>query len=73
MIFRFYRRGKKGRLANAPYVDNSYKWAGGGLMSTTEDLLRFGNALLYAKQIGAWRQRCGDVHECLPGKGVMKE
>ena len=31
---------------NAPYVDNSYKWAGGGFLSTTEDLVRFGGALL---------------------------
>ena len=35
-----------GRLANAPYVDNSYKWAGGGLVSTPEDLVRFGLAHL---------------------------
>ncbi len=31
---------------NAPYVDNSYKWAGGGFISTSEDIARFGNALL---------------------------
>lgn len=31
---------------NAPYVDNSYKWAGGGLLSTAEDLARFGRNLL---------------------------
>ena len=35
-----------GRFANAPYVDNSYKWAGGGLVSTAEDLVRFGFAHL---------------------------
>ena len=34
------------RLANAPYVDNSYKWAGGGFLSTAEDLVRFGQAHL---------------------------
>lgn len=28
----------------APYVDNSYKWAGGGFVGTTEDLCRFGQA-----------------------------
>ncbi|MEX2116692.1 MAG: serine hydrolase domain-containing protein [Bacteroidota bacterium] len=31
---------------NAPFVDNSYKWAGGGFLSTTEDLLKFGNAMM---------------------------
>jgi serine beta-lactamase-like protein LACTB, mitochondrial len=34
------------RMVNAPYVDNSYKWAGGGFVSTTEDLARFGQAML---------------------------
>jgi serine beta-lactamase-like protein LACTB len=33
-------------LRNAPYVDNSYKWAGGGFLSTAEDLALFGSALL---------------------------
>jgi CubicO group peptidase (beta-lactamase class C family) len=28
----------------APFVDNSYKWAGGGFVGTTEDLIRFGKA-----------------------------
>jgi CubicO group peptidase (beta-lactamase class C family) len=31
---------------NAPYVDNSYKWAGGGFLSTPEELVRFGQAHL---------------------------
>jgi len=43
---RFYSREKDGTLNNAPYVDNSYKWAGGGFLSTAEDLVRFGSALL---------------------------
>jgi CubicO group peptidase (beta-lactamase class C family) len=34
---------------NAPYVDNSYKWAGGGFLSTAEDLARFGRNLLDGK------------------------
>jgi len=34
------------RLVNAPWVDNSNKWAGGGLLSTSEDLVRFGLAHL---------------------------
>jgi CubicO group peptidase (beta-lactamase class C family) len=33
-------------VQNAPYVDNSYKWAGGGFLSTSEDLARFGRVLL---------------------------
>ena len=36
----------EGRFANAPHVDNSYKWAGGGFLSTAEDLVRFGFAHL---------------------------
>src|SRR5262249_19118124 len=42
---RFYDHPKDKPLQNAPYVDNSYKWAGGGFLSSTEDLARFGNAL----------------------------
>jgi CubicO group peptidase (beta-lactamase class C family) len=30
----------------APFVDNSYKWAGGGFLSTPSDLVRFGSAHL---------------------------
>ena len=39
---RFYDRGADGRVTNAPYVDNSNKWAGGGFLSNAEDLVRFG-------------------------------
>jgi CubicO group peptidase (beta-lactamase class C family) len=39
---RFYDRGRDGRVTNAPYVDNSNKWAGGGFVSNSEDLARFG-------------------------------
>jgi CubicO group peptidase (beta-lactamase class C family) len=35
----------------APFVDNSYKWAGGGFISTAEDLLRFGEAVMDGKLI----------------------
>ena len=38
-------RESSGLLRNTPYVDNSYKWAGGGLVSTAEDLVQFGNAV----------------------------
>ncbi len=43
---RFYEKEKDGTMENAPYVDNSYKWAGGGFLSTSEDLVRFGSMLL---------------------------
>ncbi len=43
---RFYQRNSDGVPRNAPYVDNSYKWAGGGFLSTTEDLVRFASAHL---------------------------
>ncbi|MEO8198968.1 MAG: serine hydrolase domain-containing protein [Gemmatimonadota bacterium] len=36
-------------MVNAPYVDNSYKWAGGGFVSTAEDLARFGQVMLDGK------------------------
>jgi serine beta-lactamase-like protein LACTB len=43
----FYERDRRtGLILNAPYVDNSYKWAGGGFISNTEDLVRFGWAHL---------------------------
>jgi serine beta-lactamase-like protein LACTB len=46
---RFYERRSRllgGGYAVAQTVDNSYKWAGGGFLSTAEDLVRFGSALL---------------------------
>lgn len=36
-------------LQNAPYVDNSYKWPSGGFLASTEDLARFGQAMLDGK------------------------
>ncbi|XP_037689695.1 serine beta-lactamase-like protein LACTB, mitochondrial [Choloepus didactylus] len=52
---RFYVYNKKRRLVNTPYVDNSYKWAGGGFLSTVGDLLKFGNAMLYSYQVGLFK------------------
>lgn len=37
-------------MENALCVDNSYKWAGGGFLSTAADLVQFGNAILYSFQ-----------------------
>ncbi|XP_062440136.1 serine beta-lactamase-like protein LACTB, mitochondrial [Rhea pennata] len=61
---RCYVYNKKGRLVNAPYVDNSYKWAGGGFLSSVGDLLKFGNALLYSYQVGRFKNSNGKL---LPG------
>ena len=46
--YRHYYRDSTGQLCNVPYVDNSYKWAGGGYISTATDLVKFGSALLAA-------------------------
>ena len=37
----YYVRNPAGGLTPAPEVDNSWKWAGGGFISTTEDVARF--------------------------------
>lgn len=47
---RFYTRADSvSPIVNAPPVDNSNKWAGGGFISTTDDLARFGQAMLDAR------------------------
>ncbi len=46
----FYSKSRK-EVKIAKSVDNSYKWAGGGFLSTTTDLLKFGNAILENKLI----------------------
>ena len=40
----FYSLDSANSLVNAPYVNNSYKWAGGGFLSTTHDLIKLGEA-----------------------------
>ncbi|MBK7426273.1 MAG: beta-lactamase family protein [Saprospiraceae bacterium] len=45
---RFYDDNGKGN-ANAFLVDNSYKWAGGGYLSTPSDLVRMGQELINPK------------------------
>lgn len=46
---RFYvNDSSQARLINTPYVDHSYKWAGGGLLSTAGDLLKFGNMMMFS-------------------------
>jgi serine beta-lactamase-like protein LACTB len=55
---RFYEKTREGKFQNAPHVDNSYKWAGGGFLSTVEDLVRFGSAHL---QVGFLKQSSLDL------------
>jgi len=50
---RFYERTDSGQFVRAPTVDNSYKWAGGGFISTAEDLVKFGSAHLAAGYLKA--------------------
>ncbi|MVM31785.1 serine hydrolase [Spirosoma sp. HMF4905] len=45
---RFYEHTKT-QVVNAAQVDNSYKWAGGGFLSTPSDLVVFGSSLLAGK------------------------
>ena len=42
----FYQRGDNGQITNAPYLDSSYKWGAGGLLSTAEDVALFGSSHL---------------------------
>ncbi|MGE3384882.1 MAG: serine hydrolase domain-containing protein [Pyrinomonadaceae bacterium] len=41
---RFYSLDANKEVTHAPYIDQSCDWAGGGLLSTSEDLVRFGSA-----------------------------
>lgn len=53
---RYYFR-RDGELYNEPEVDNSYKWASGGFLSTTDDLARFGLAHLDDKLVSPAMRR----------------
>lgn len=46
---RGYERLADGRLVNADFANISYKWAGGGMVSTSVDLCRLGLALMSGK------------------------
>lgn len=48
---------RRPRVLRAPETNSSYKWAGGGLVSTPSDLVRFGSALLDGKLVGAGMRR----------------
>lgn len=43
---RWYNLRSDGTYRNSRYADLSYKWAAGGFLSTVQDLVRFGSALL---------------------------
>lgn len=74
---RFYVRTEDGKLANAPYVDCSNKWAAGGWLSTPSDLVRFGSALVRGflkdstKQIWWTSQKTSDGKETGYGIGFF--
>ncbi len=42
----FYHKSKEGKIYIAKEVNNFYKFASGGFLSTTEDLVKFGNSYL---------------------------
>lgn len=63
----YYLFNGTGPLMNAPSVDNSYKWAGGGLLSTAADVNRFGNIMLASFLGGKTHSSYGHV------KGYLKE
>jgi CubicO group peptidase (beta-lactamase class C family) len=44
---RFYDYGSDGTYRNSALTDNSYKWAGGGFLSSPRDLVTFGSAMLH--------------------------
>ena len=52
----YYVRSENGTILNAPAVDNSYKWAGGGFIGTAEDLM--GAALFLSSRAGAYVTGC---------------
>jgi len=73
---------ENGRTLNAPYGDLTYKFAGGGMISSPEDLVRLGVALNHGKLLQAstlalmYRPQLGSVlryQEHGPGKKLSFE
>lgn len=48
-----YQLNGEGEVINAAFFDNRYKIPAGGMLSTAEDLVQFGNALLYGDYLSA--------------------
>lgn len=42
----FYRKTNSGEIVEGPHVSNEFKVAGGGFVSTSEDLILFGNEII---------------------------
>lgn len=49
----YVRDGQTGRFVHPFPEDPSYKYAGGGMLSTAEDLVRFGTAIVQGRLLGA--------------------
>jgi len=45
-IVGFYKHNEQNRIMTEIQVNNSYKWAGGGFLSTAEDLIKFAKGIM---------------------------
>ncbi|MHC4991408.1 MAG: serine hydrolase domain-containing protein [Planctomycetota bacterium] len=81
---RGYRRNEQGQIVHAPYGDLSYKFAGGGMLSTAEDLVRLCVALnrgmvlgpstvqeMYRQQVDVRRFREGELDDLPFRQGLV--
>lgn len=67
---RYYVR-RDGKFYNEPEVDNSYKWASGGILSSTDDLVRFGLAQMDDRLVSpAMRKLLWTEQETTAGTGT---